>query len=74
MRPWGSYPARRRRLDSPARGLDDTIGGARPAAIGEPPGPNPDRGAITMNKWVLAAILAAIAVFMYASIFVKIGG
>ena len=28
----------------------------------------------TMNKWILAAILAAMAVFMYASVFVKFGG
>jgi len=26
-----------------------------------------------MNKWVLAAILTAAAVFMYVSIFVKVG-
>ena len=70
--PW--FPPAQCGLDSGAPGPDDAGGGARPAAFGEPPGPNPERGIGAMNKWVLAAILAAIAVFMYASSFIKMGG
>jgi hypothetical protein len=42
-----------------------------PSAI--PPEPKPVRGARTMDKRNFAAILAAMALFMYVSVFVKFG-
>jgi hypothetical protein len=74
--PGGRFPgfqSSTRELDSRASDLDDASGGAEAAPFADPPEPKPDRGARTMDKRIFAAILAAMALFMYISVFVKFG-
>ena len=40
--------------------------------IGHPP--TGESGTTIMNKWILGAVLLAVAVFMYVSIIYKFGG